>query len=110
MLSDLVIKLHDTYAEVENLETGEKDKLAKVYYQNIIYVRSENRVQQINSFIEKKMVNSAAGVTNLHVPSDVIIDASMPAMIKNGGKMWDKEGMESSLLKYQPSGTPFSYL
>jgi len=51
-----VIKLHDTYAEVENLETGEKDKLAKVYYQNVIYVRSENRVQQINSFIEKKGV------------------------------------------------------
>ena len=38
------------------------------------------------------MVNSDKGITNLHVPSDVIIDASMPAMIRNGGKMWDKEG------------------
>ena len=38
------------------------------------------------------MVNSEKGVTNLHVPSDVIIDASMPAMIRNSGKMWDKEG------------------
>ncbi len=38
------------------------------------------------------MVNSDKGVTNLHVPSDVIIDASMPAMIRNSGKMWDKEG------------------
>lgn len=36
------------------------------------------------------MVNSHKGITNLHVPSDVIIDASMPAMIKVGGKMWDK--------------------
>jgi len=38
------------------------------------------------------MVNSDKGVTNLHVPSDVIIDASMPAMIRNGGQMWDAEG------------------
>jgi isocitrate dehydrogenase len=38
------------------------------------------------------MVNSSKGITNLHVPSDVIIDASMPAMIRASGKMWDKEG------------------
>ena len=38
------------------------------------------------------MVNSDKGITNLHVPSDVIIDASMPAMIREGGKMWDAEG------------------
>src|SRR6056297_2903695 len=38
------------------------------------------------------MVNSDKGITNLHVPSDVIIDASMPAMIRNSGKMWDKNG------------------
>lgn len=38
------------------------------------------------------MVNSDNGITNLHVPSDVIIDASMPAMIRNGGQVWDKDG------------------
>ena len=38
------------------------------------------------------MVNSDNGITNLHVPSDVIIDASMPAMIRNSGKMWNKDG------------------
>lgn len=38
------------------------------------------------------MVNSDKGITNLHVPSDVIIDASMPAMIRNGGQMWDAAG------------------
>jgi isocitrate dehydrogenase len=38
------------------------------------------------------MVNSDKGITNLHVPSDVIIDASMPAMIRNSGKMWNAEG------------------
>ena len=38
------------------------------------------------------MVNSDKGITNLHIPSDVIIDASMPAMIRNSGQMWDKNG------------------
>lgn len=38
------------------------------------------------------MVNSDNGITNLHVPSDVIIDASMPSMIRNSGQMWDKDG------------------
>ncbi len=38
------------------------------------------------------MVNSDKGITNLHVPSDVIIDASVPAMIRNSGQMWNKEG------------------
>lgn len=38
------------------------------------------------------MVNSDKGITNLHVPSDVIIDASMPAMIRSSGQMWNKEG------------------
>ncbi len=38
------------------------------------------------------MVNSDKGITNLHVPSDIIIDASMPAMIRNSGQMWNAEG------------------
>ena len=41
---------------------------------------------------ELAMVDSDRGITNLHVPSDVIIDASMPAMIRTSGKMWDKNG------------------
>ncbi|MCH5314023.1 MAG: NADP-dependent isocitrate dehydrogenase [Helicobacter sp.] len=40
------------------------------------------------------MVNSDKGITNLHVPSDVIVDASMPAMLKNGARLWDKNGNE----------------
>ena len=40
------------------------------------------------------MVNSDKGITNLHVPSDVIIDASMPAMIRTSGQMWNKEGAQ----------------
>jgi isocitrate dehydrogenase len=38
------------------------------------------------------MVNSDKGITNLHVPSDVIVDASMPAMIRDGGRMWNAQG------------------
>src|SRR5690606_19829208 len=38
------------------------------------------------------MVNSDKGITNLHVPSDVIVDASMPAMIRDGGRMWNARG------------------
>ena len=40
------------------------------------------------------MVNSDKGITNLHVPSDVIIDASMPAMIRTSGQMWNAEGKQ----------------
>ena len=38
------------------------------------------------------MVDSDNGITNLHVPSDIIVDASMPAMIRNSGQMWNKDG------------------
>lgn len=41
---------------------------------------------------ELAMVNSDKGITNLHVPSDVIVDASMPAMIRDSGKMWNADG------------------
>ncbi|MCV2401320.1 NADP-dependent isocitrate dehydrogenase [Marinomonas sp. C2222] len=41
---------------------------------------------------ELAMVDSDKGITNLHVPSDVIVDASMPAMIRNSGKMWGRDG------------------
>jgi isocitrate dehydrogenase len=40
------------------------------------------------------MVNSEKGITNLHVPSDVIVDASMPAMIRTSGQMYNKEGKQ----------------
>ena len=48
------------------------------------------------------MVNSDKGITNFHVPSDVIIDASMPAMIRIGGKMWNKEGQEEDTIAMVP--------
>nr|WP_315170253.1 NADP-dependent isocitrate dehydrogenase [uncultured Flavobacterium sp.] len=48
------------------------------------------------------MVNSDKGITNLHVPSDVIVDASMPAMIRTSGQMYNKEGKQQDTLALIP--------
>jgi len=48
------------------------------------------------------MVNSDKGITNLHVPSDVIVDASMPAMIRTSGHMWNADGQEQDTLAVLP--------
>ena len=77
-----------------NANNGVSELLAKI--------ESSPKKAQIlaryNEILEKSakisMVNSDKGITNLHVPSDVIVDASMPAMLKNGAKLWDKEGKE----------------
>ena len=54
---------------------------------------------------EVAMVDSDNGITNLHVPSDVIIDASMPAMIRTSGKMWDKNGETKDTLAVIPDSS-----
>jgi isocitrate dehydrogenase len=51
------------------------------------------------------MVDSDKGITNLHVPSDVIIDASMPAMIRGGGHMWGPDGNEADTLAVIPDSS-----
>lgn len=51
------------------------------------------------------MVNSDKGITNLHVPSDVIIDASMPAMIRNSGRMWGADGKPADTLAVIPDSS-----
>ncbi len=51
------------------------------------------------------MVNSDKGITNLHVPSDVIVDASMPAMIRSSGKMWDAAGQLQDTLAVIPDSS-----
>jgi len=70
----------DLYAKIETLDAAKKEEILK----------------DIDALYEKRpklaMVDSDKGITNLHVPSDVIIDASMPAMIRNSGKMWGSDG------------------
>ncbi|CAG7845158.1 Isocitrate dehydrogenase [NADP] [Pseudoclavibacter triregionum] len=51
------------------------------------------------------MVNSDKGITNLHVPSDVIVDASMPAMIRQSGHMWGPDGEEADTLAVLPDSS-----
>ncbi len=51
------------------------------------------------------MVNSDKGITNLHVPSDIIIDASMPAMIRTSGQMWNKDGNQQDTLAVIPDSS-----
>ena len=50
-------------------------------------------------------VNSDKGITNLHVPSDVIVDASMPALVRNGGKLWGKDGGEDDTIAVIPDSS-----
>ena len=54
---------------------------------------------------EVAMVDSAKGISNFHVPSDVIVDASMPAMIRNGGKMWGPDGRLKDAKAVMPEST-----
>jgi isocitrate dehydrogenase len=72
--------LGDVLAAVENMPDDKKAEVKKA----------------IDAALEQgpdlAMVDSDRGITNLHVPSDVIIDASMPAMIRTGGKMWNAAG------------------
>ncbi len=68
---------------LSNLEELDADKKAEILADiDAIYTKNA----------DLSMVNSDKGITNLHVPSDVIIDASMPAMIRNSGQLWDKNG------------------
>lgn len=69
-INELLIKIESS---------PKKDEILKLY----------NNIISTNAKLS--MVNSAKGITNLHIPSDVIVDASMPAMLKNGAKLWDKD-------------------
>ena len=54
---------------------------------------------------EMAMVDSIKGITNLHIPSDVIVDASMPAMIRSSGQMWGKDGKLKDTKAVMPEST-----
>jgi isocitrate dehydrogenase len=72
----------DLIAKISGLDETEKDKIESAIL--ACYAQRPDLA----------MVNSDKGITNLHVPSDVIIDASMPAMIRTSGQMWNKEGKQ----------------
>lgn len=72
--------LENLYAKIATLPASEKNEIMGA----IATIMAERP--------SLAMVNSDKGITNLHVPSDVIIDASMPAMIRNSGQMWNAKG------------------
>ena len=80
-------------AYIDGLEGQQKEELIKAIEQTIA------------DGPDIAMVNSSQGITNLHIPSDVIIDASMPAMIRNGGKMWDKNNQERDTIAVIPDSS-----
>ena len=92
--ADLIVKHQDTFNELGvDFKNGFGDLINKL--QNTSSEKREEIEKDIALAFENNanlaMVDSDRGITNLHVPSDVIIDASMPAMIRTSGQMWNKD-------------------
>jgi isocitrate dehydrogenase len=85
--------LGDLYNNLNKLSSSEQENL------------QEALEKALEHGPEVAMVDSDNGITNLHVPSDVIIDASMPAMIRTSGKMWDKNGETQDTLAVIPDSS-----
>jgi len=95
--SELFEKYGKTFDDLGiDVNNGFGDLLNKI--EELSEEKRNNITADINAILDKNadlaMVNSDKGITNLHVPSDVIIDASMPAMIRTSGQMWNKEGKQ----------------
>lgn len=95
------------YSELfKSLDISPNDGLANLYDK----IKGNQKEQEIKNDIETTitkgpriaMVNSDKGITNFHVPSDIIVDASMAALIRNGGKMWNKDGQEEDTVCIVP--------
>ena len=81
------------YEKIESLPTSKRDEIIRD-----LHACHEHRP-------ELAMVDSAKGITNLHAPNDVIVDASMPAMIRIGGKMWGADGRPKDTKAVIPEST-----
>jgi len=95
----------DTFAQLGvNPNNGLGDVYSKM--QSLAADKQSEIEADIKAVLEAKadiaMVDSDKGITNLHVPSDVIVDASMPAMIRGSGKMWNKEGKQQDAVAVIP--------
>ena len=83
----------DLYAKIATLPQSKQDEIKRD-----LHACHEGRP-------ELAMVDSAKGITNFHSPNDVIVDASMPAMIRNGGKMWGADGRLKDVKAVMPEST-----
>ncbi len=88
-----------------NANNGISELLSKIETSSL----KDKILQRYNEILSQKadisMVNSEKGITNLHVPSDIIVDASMPAMLKNAAKVWDKNSKEKDTNALIPDKT-----
>ena len=85
--------LSSLYEKLESLPTTQRDEVIRD-----LHACHEHRP-------ELAMVDSAKGISNLHAPNDVIVDASMPAMIRLGGKMWGADGKPKDTKAVNPEST-----
>ena len=83
----------DLYAKIATLPQSKQDEIKRD-----LHACHEHRP-------ELAMVDSVKGITNFHSPNDIIVDASMPAMIRNGGKMWDANGRLKDVKAVMPEST-----
>ena len=83
----------DLYGKITTLPQSKQDEIKRD-----LHACHEHRP-------ELAMVDSAKGITNFHSPNDVIVDASMPAMIRNGGKMWGADGRLKDVKAVMPEST-----
>ncbi|MEM8563134.1 MAG: NADP-dependent isocitrate dehydrogenase [Pseudomonadota bacterium] len=94
-----------------DLGVNANNGLSSVYekIQSLPRSQQEDILEDIHKCYEHRpelaMVDSVKGITNLHVPSHVIVDASMPAMIRNGGKMWGPDGKAKDTKAVMPEST-----
>ncbi len=105
---DLLAKHGATFAELNvDFNNGFGDlvaKLAKLPADQKAAIEADIQAALANG-PAIAMVNSDKGITNLHVPSDVIVDASMPAMIRTSGQMWNAEGKQQDTLAVIPDSS-----
>ncbi|AZZ57670.1 NADP-dependent isocitrate dehydrogenase [Riemerella anatipestifer] len=100
-------EVFEKYAETfKSLDVNPNDGLASLY-DKIAGTAQEADIKAdiervLNESSRVAMVNSDKGITNFHVPSDVIVDASMAALVRGGGKMWNKDGQEEDTLAIIP--------
>ena len=105
---DLIEKHFDLIEELSvDFKNGLGDLVAKI--DELDDTKKAEIEADLNAAIETgpdlAMVNSDLGITNLHVPSDVIIDASMPAMIRTSGQMWNKDGEQQDAIAVIPDSS-----
>src|SRR5690606_20768529 len=100
---DVFAKFGELFAE---LGINKNNGLGEVYSKIAAHPKADEVKAAIEAAIatgpDLAMVNSDKGITNLHVPSDVIVDASMPAMIRTSGQMWNKEGKQQDTFAIIP--------